>query len=198
MSISRAKWLRSHVRSDAGGIVGPRQSSARGCVRLFFSRGLATLAVSIVLTLAFAVDVVWLQTAPARALVGAPPMGTRGEIVAINDAEGGHVAGWYFSGNRGRGAVLLLHGVRANRRSQLAKIQILQRAGYTVLAIDQQAHGESDGDAITFGAREVTALLPHCAGFGAGSPPNVSPLSARPWAQLPQSWQRLVNPSMPS
>jgi fermentation-respiration switch protein FrsA (DUF1100 family) len=54
------------------------------------------------------------------------------------------VAGWYVRGQPGRGAVLLLHGVRA---------------GHSVLLIDLPAHGESHGDRITFGARESAGVL---------------------------------------
>ncbi len=49
---------------------------------------------------------------------------------------------------------VLLHGVRADRRSMLARALLLRRLGYTVLLIDLPAHGESRGERITFGHRE--------------------------------------------
>jgi fermentation-respiration switch protein FrsA (DUF1100 family) len=58
--------------------------------------------------------------------------------------------------------VLLLHGVRGDRRDMLSRAEFLRNRGYSVLLIDLQAHGESPGDRITFGAREsqdVTAAL---------------------------------------
>jgi len=57
-------------------------------------------------------------------------------------------------GQSGRGAVVLMHGVRANRLSMIDRARFLARAGYTVLLFDFQAHGESSGNQITFGYRE--------------------------------------------
>jgi fermentation-respiration switch protein FrsA (DUF1100 family) len=50
--------------------------------------------------------------------------------------------------------VLLLHGVGANRRVMLERAGFLHAAGYTVLLPDFQAHGESPGRHITYGALE--------------------------------------------
>jgi alpha-beta hydrolase superfamily lysophospholipase len=50
--------------------------------------------------------------------------------------------------------VILLHGVRADRRSQVERLRLLKKSGYTVLAFDFQAHGESPGKHITFGRLE--------------------------------------------
>jgi dipeptidyl aminopeptidase/acylaminoacyl peptidase len=54
----------------------------------------------------------------------------------------------------GRAAVLL-HGVADNRRGVLAQAWMLVEKGYTVLAPDSRAHGESAGEFMTFGIREV-------------------------------------------
>jgi len=51
--------------------------------------------------------------------------------------------------------VLLLHGVRADRREMLGRARFLNRLGYGILLIDLPAHGESPGHHITFGAREA-------------------------------------------
>lgn len=50
--------------------------------------------------------------------------------------------------------VLLLHGVRADRASMVPHARLLVAAGFSVLMIDQQAHGETPGDRITLGWRE--------------------------------------------
>lgn len=47
-----------------------------------------------------------------------------------------------------------MHGARANRLSMVGRMQMLHEAGYATLAFDFQAHGESDGDRITFGSLE--------------------------------------------
>jgi len=57
--------------------------------------------------------------------------------------------------------VLLLHGVRADRREMLGRARFLNRLGYGILLIDLPAHGESPDDHITFGAREARACGPH-------------------------------------
>ena len=50
--------------------------------------------------------------------------------------------------------VLLLHGMGGDRRSTLPRAQRLVAAGFSVLMIDQQAHGETPGEHITLGWRE--------------------------------------------
>jgi pimeloyl-ACP methyl ester carboxylesterase len=60
--------------------------------------------------------------------------------------------------------VLLLHGVRANRLQMLGRMRLLYRHGFSVLACDFQAHGESAGGHITFGyleARDARAAFDH-------------------------------------
>ena len=96
-------------------------------------------------------------SAPARAVLGDAPADLHAVNVRI-----GTVAGWMIRGQPGKGAVLLLHGVRANRGEMVGRACFLARDGYTVLLIDLPAHGESGGDRITFGAREkdgVTAAV---------------------------------------
>jgi alpha-beta hydrolase superfamily lysophospholipase len=88
-------------------------------------------------------------SAPARTVLGAAPPDLHAATVRI-----GTVAGWMILGRPGAGAVLLLHGVRANRGEMVSRARFLARAGYTVLLIDLPAHGESGGERITFGARE--------------------------------------------
>jgi fermentation-respiration switch protein FrsA (DUF1100 family) len=66
--------------------------------------------------------------------------------------------GWLVAGTPGAGVVLLLHGVRSDRRQMLERARFLHRAGYTALMLDLPAHGESDGERITFGARESAGV----------------------------------------
>ena len=94
-------------------------------------------------------------SAPARAVVGAAPADLHAIDVAIPARHSPlQVKGWLVRGQPGHGAVLLLHGVRANRTAMVGRARFLARAGYTVLLIDLPAHGESGGERITFGARE--------------------------------------------
>jgi pimeloyl-ACP methyl ester carboxylesterase len=50
--------------------------------------------------------------------------------------------------------VLLLHGFRGDRASMVPRARVLLDAGFSVLLIDQQSHGETPGDIITLGWRE--------------------------------------------
>lgn len=88
-----------------------------------------------------------LLTRPARQAAGVTPEGV--EPVAF-----GQVKGWWWTGKPGCGAVILMHGVRGNRRDMLPRATWLANAGFHVLSFDFQAHGESNGDQITFGYRE--------------------------------------------
>jgi pimeloyl-ACP methyl ester carboxylesterase len=91
---------------------------------------------------------------PARREVGPPPIALGAETVAYPSASGSQIHAWLARGRRGGGSVLLLHGVGANRKSMLGRARFLHDWGFTVLAPDFQAHGESPGEHITFGARE--------------------------------------------
>ncbi|WP_216844748.1 alpha/beta hydrolase [Rhodanobacter sp. L36] len=98
---------------------------------------------------------------PAPATIGAPPSDFPARVVVFDSASGARIHGWFAAG-KGRGAILLLHGVRANRLSMLDRARFLHAAGYSVLLIDFQASGESSGDAITFGhleSRDAAAAL---------------------------------------
>jgi fermentation-respiration switch protein FrsA (DUF1100 family) len=87
-------------------------------------------------------------------VVGSPPAILDAVNVSFPSASHSVVHGWLSRGTGGQGAVLLLHGVRADRRDMLSRAEFLHRLGFSVLLIDFQAHGESPGERITFGDRE--------------------------------------------
>jgi uncharacterized protein len=100
--------------------------------------------------------------APVPRRLGPPPDDLVAEAVTIPSASGSLVHGWFSVGAAGQGAVLLLHGLRGDRRDMLARATFLHRLGYAVLLIDFQAHGESPGQYITFGdleSRDATAAI---------------------------------------
>jgi pimeloyl-ACP methyl ester carboxylesterase len=102
----------------------------------------------------------------AHKLVGQPPSDLHAASVELHSAAGQTVSGWMVRGTPGAGAVLLLHGVRADRRDMVGRAQFLKRLGYSVLLIDLPAHGESAGEHITYGQAEshgVTAALDYLA-----------------------------------
>ena len=114
------------------------------------------LGLLVVAAIAVAV-VAWLVgsalTEPLRSASVAPvdwPVTT----VRLPTDTGGTVDGWIALGQAGRGAVLLLHGVRADRQAMLQRARQLHRQGFGVLLMDLPAHGTSSGDRITFGVAE--------------------------------------------
>lgn len=95
-----------------------------------------------------------LASAPAPAAIGPPPSDLPIEPVAFESASGSRLSGWFMAGEPHVGAVLLLHGVRANRLEMLGRARFLHRHGFSVLLFDFQAHGESPGRNIAFGHLE--------------------------------------------
>jgi len=95
-----------------------------------------------------------LLSRPVRPAIGLPPADLQAETVRITYSGNAQVSGWQLRGRPGEGAILLLHGVRSDRRQMTQRARFLHRLGYSVLWIDLPAHGESSGDRITFGARE--------------------------------------------
>ena len=89
------------------------------------------------------------------------PPGFDAQDVAIPG--GGHaIAAWWLDAGPGTPAVLLLHGVHDDRSAMIGRAKLLRKYGFSALLIDLQGHGETPGEAITFGYREssdVTAAL---------------------------------------
>lgn len=116
-------------------------------------RGLVAFACLLVLAAGATFGAGEFLSRPRPGPVGAPPPELFATEVSIPHGKG-YVAGWVARG-AGSGAILLLHGVRADRRAMQARALFLNRQGYTVLLIDMPAHGMSHGNRITFGAREA-------------------------------------------
>lgn len=93
-------------------------------------------------------------SAPANEPVGNLPTDLVGNSVQFQSESGTTLHAWLIPGKKGMGALVLMHGVRANRLSMLDRARFLVRAGFTVLLFDFQAHGESQGSHITFGYLE--------------------------------------------
>lgn len=94
-------------------------------------------------------------TMPAPAATGNPEPALRARSLTFDSVSGAKLSGWFASGTSGAGAILLLHSVRANKRSMLPRAQFLSALGFSVFLVDLQAHGESEGDRISFGHREA-------------------------------------------
>jgi alpha-beta hydrolase superfamily lysophospholipase len=85
------------------------------------------------------------------------------------EGAGVHLEGWRFpsEGPVKRGTVIYLHGVGDSRRSSVRIADHFVPAGFDVVAYDSRAHGESEGDACTYGAYEKQDLARVLAGIQA-------------------------------
>ncbi len=92
--------------------------------------------------------------APVHRSVGPPPLDIPLDTIEFASNSNSVLRGWFARGSSGRG-VLLLHGVRSDRRSMLDRARFLHANGYSVLLIDLQGHGESGGEHVTFGYLEA-------------------------------------------
>ena len=64
----------------------------------------------------------------------------------VTAADGAELRGWKVRPQEPNGSwVLLFHGVADNRVGAIGQSETLLRAGYSVVMMDQRAHGESGG-----------------------------------------------------
>jgi uncharacterized protein len=92
--------------------------------------------------------------APALHGVGKPPADLAVEVISIDRADAGDISGWFIAGDPNKAGILLLHGLRSDKAAMVERARFLSKAGYAVLLIDMQAHGETPGGYITFGYLE--------------------------------------------
>jgi alpha-beta hydrolase superfamily lysophospholipase len=114
-----------------------------------------TVSVCAVLAIGSAGDML---SRSAHSTIGNPPSDLPAEPIEFRTTTNGVVSGWLIRGKTGLGAVLLLHGVRSDRRQMIGRAKFLNRLGYSVLLIDLPAHGESSGARITYGFREAEGV----------------------------------------
>ena len=72
-------------------------------------------------------------------------------------SDGLRVAGWYIP-SKNHAAIIVVHGVAADRATMLSEIRLLAAAGYGVLAFDWPGLGQSEGH-IYWGAQARNALV---------------------------------------
>jgi alpha-beta hydrolase superfamily lysophospholipase len=73
-------------------------------------------------------------------------------------APGVKLVGWWFHASAPRGTLIYLHGVADNRGSSVGIADHFVPMGFDVVAYDSRAHGDSGGDACTYGYYEKQDL----------------------------------------
>jgi hypothetical protein len=80
------------------------------------------------------------------------------ERIALRGSGGTELEGLWFENPARRGAVLLVHGIGAEKSQFLPSVEVLYRRGWHVLTYDQRNHGESGGSTTTLGVAEAEDL----------------------------------------
>jgi fermentation-respiration switch protein FrsA (DUF1100 family) len=85
--------------------------------------------------------------------------GLDAQSLALNAGPGQLVAASFVSAQgAGKGGILLLHGIRSDRRQMAARAGFLHRQGYAVMLIDLPGQGASTAPAVTFGLTEAAGV----------------------------------------
>src|SRR5688500_8581310 len=77
-----------------------------------------------------------LLVARSNRRVPPPPAHLGAETVVLASDSGERLAAWVFVPESPRAAVIVLHGVRANRADMLGRAELLRNAGFVVLTPD--------------------------------------------------------------
>jgi pimeloyl-ACP methyl ester carboxylesterase len=140
---------------DAPQVSSPRSQTNPSMIR----RVVVTVVAAMLLVSALTFGAGWILSHPVQQKVGEPPPDLHARSVLFQSDNSAKVHGWWCPVSRSHGSLLLLPGVRANRLSMVTRAQFLYRARYSVLLIDLQGTGETEGDEITFGWRESRDVL---------------------------------------
>lgn len=81
------------------------------------------------------------------------------ESFEVTTSDGIALFGWRFvPAGAPRGVLVFVHGKDINRQHFVGAAQRFVNQGFAVVAYDQRAHGESTGEYVTYGAKEVADL----------------------------------------
>lgn len=124
-------------------------------------RGL--VAIAVIAASCLACSPAHLGTSAISRPIRRPVLGTPSlpfEDVAVKTKDGLTLRGWLFRPEGvPRGLVVYLHGMSNNRRQGVDTVaERFVPDGYAVLGFDNRAHGESEGEWLTYGHHEVADL----------------------------------------
>jgi len=86
------------------------------------------------------------------------------EDVSLTSADGVELQGWWVPADEPVGTVIMVHGLNRTRVEMVKKTPFVRERGWNALLFDLRHHGESGGEATTFGVREkddVQAAIDH-------------------------------------
>ncbi len=118
-----------------------------------------SIAFGVLLTFAGLLWIGETMLASAQCAIGNPPAELAAVSHRVPKANGEEIASWLVQGRPGAGVILLLHGVRSSRWQMVERAKFLKQSGYSILLIDLPAHGESDGEHITYGLEETQGVV---------------------------------------
>jgi uncharacterized protein len=92
--------------------------------------------------------------APANRTVYLPRSDLPIVATTLPSASGSTLATWYIPAEHAHATIILLHAIHGDRRAMWGRAMLFHQAGYGIVMVDLQAHGESPGEHITLGCLE--------------------------------------------
>lgn len=74
--------------------------------------------------------------------------------ITLTTEDGLKLSAWYVTGAKPE-AIIIVHGIHANRAYMIPQAEILAEAGYHLLLFDLRGHGLSEGNKVSYGGREA-------------------------------------------
>jgi uncharacterized protein len=74
---------------------------------------------------------------------GASQIGIPHEDITFRSRDGLTLSGWYFPANGAHKAIIMIHGITADRHEMLRWVKSLHNSGFNLLLYDQRNHGKS-------------------------------------------------------
>ncbi len=92
-------------------------------------------------------------------ITGTPQdIGLSYEDVTLKTSDGLDISAWYIPGTNSQ-AVIVVHGIWANKQAVLPAAAILSEVGYHVLTLDLRGHGLSEGEMQSYGYYEALDVI---------------------------------------
>src|SRR5262245_49696439 len=138
----------------------PPRFSGRYWLRLLAFTGVVVIGGSIFLLVYFFILQLNAFVTPVRVALGGTPADLHlpYEELTLTTQDGLKIATWYVPGRRAE-AMILVHGINANRSAVLPEAGVLAEAGYPLLMLDLRGHGQSEGNEVTYGYREAYDII---------------------------------------